>query len=136
MPQRIFVYVTLFHLYTWSPQQSSNSMKHSLPLSPHFFFIPFLIHFSSTTTPFRCSFSPVALHHLLEFPFVPRNLNGENPLTSPPRHTLFLFLRFLKYFFFFFYFSLRISRNNFLIQASYFQIIIRLLDSWNDKWFF
>lgn len=134
MPQRILVYVTLSHLYTWSPQQSSTSVKHSLPLSPHFFFYPFLIHFSST--PFSLVPFPLAFHHFPEFPFVPRNLNGENPLTPPAGRTLLLF--FLKYLssFFFFISLFHTSRNNFFwttIQASYFQIIIRLLDSWNSK---
>lgn len=106
MPQRILVYVTLSHLYTWSPQQSSTSMKHSLPsfVFPFFLFrSPFLIHFSSTTTPFRCSFSR-CIPPLSGIPVCPRNLNGENPLTPPVGRTLLLFLRFLKYFSFFFFY--------------------------------
>lgn len=133
MPQRILVYVTLSHLYTWSPQQSSTSVKHSLPLSPHFFFTRFL--FISLQLFLAVPF-PLAFHHFPEFPFVPRNLNGENPLTPPAGRTLLLF--FLKYLssFFFFISLFHTSRNNFFwttIQASYFQIIIRLLDSWNSK---
>lgn len=133
MPQRILVYVTLSHLYTWSPQQSSTSMKHSLPLSPHFFFTRFLF---ISLQPLLAVPFPLAFHHFPEFPFVPRNLNGENPLTPPAGRTLLLF--FLKYLssFFFFISLFHTSRNNFFwttIQASYFQIIIRLLDSWNSK---
>lgn len=114
---------TIFHLReTFSPF-----------VSP-FFFYPFLIHFSST--PFSLVPFPLAFHHFPEFPFVPRNLNGENPLTPPAGRTLLLF--FLKYLssFFFFISLFHTSRNNFFwttIQASYFQIIIRLLDSWNSK---
>lgn len=105
----------IFLRSTWSPQQSFSSIKHSRSLSPGIFLFrsSFLIHFSSAVTPpslhayFAPSFSFLiasAMSSSLEFPFVPRNLNGENPLTPshPPLILLATrappFLSFSKYF--------------------------------------
>lgn len=126
MPQRILVYVTLSHLHTWSRQQSSTSMKHSRPLSPPFFHSVRRSLFISLRPPPppppSCSFSR-RVPPLLELPFVPRNLNGENPLT-PRAYSPFI-STFLEIFFSSLLF---LSRNNFstAIQASYFQVLFIL----------